>query len=188
MSPVVPPPPPPRPIHPVALKVEQILQRHVKTAIPLEMLPDLLAEEEGLPKRTLDAILRDLQHEGGRFHLIRPPQRRWVGPVGEGWILLRARRGCRARDPITHHVRESLRLMAGMVDPTSERSLARWNLALIEADALSALITKRLRARTEALTPPPARTTRPRRPASGRRAQPNPHPEHAPSGQTQAHT
>jgi hypothetical protein len=88
MTPVVSPPRSPRPLHPVAREVEALLERQTRVAIPLEELPGLLAGEGHWPERPLDEILLGLRHAGERFHLIRPPRRRWVGPMGEGWILL----------------------------------------------------------------------------------------------------
>ncbi len=181
MTPVVSPPRSPRPVHPVVLQVEAVLERQTRVAIPLEELPGLLAQEGHWPERPLEAILQDLRHAGERFHLIRPPRRRWVGAVSEGWILLRRRSACGVRDPITHHVRESLRLLALQVDPTSERALARWSLYLLEEEALARVITKNLRKNGEEPAQPPAPRSRPRRPASGTRGRPTPPPPETPS-------
>jgi hypothetical protein len=176
------------PSHPapgsLAARARAILLRHPRAALRAEELLQSLKLEGSSVLPSVEGLLALLAgREGAGLHILRPPRRPWDPEGPQAWILLGASEKDRAESnsehPILEAVRASLRRVGVGTDPSSSRSVARWERYLLEEEELLRVLRRRLRreARRRArshqegpILTPPAR--------SGQTTTPLPGPRH----------
>jgi hypothetical protein len=123
----------------------RVLERHGGTALSAAEMQEELPLEGGPALPGEGDVLGALLERDDLFRILAPRPRRWAAVAPGPWILARRPAPADAGHPILDRIRDSLRVLAGEVDPGSLRETARWERYLLEETRLRRGLERRLR-------------------------------------------